>query len=99
GSAPATPDDRIVSAGVRRHRDPVAGIELPVTVAEQPPRLARRCDARDHSAAVAAIMLVMDRTDVGIRCGKPIGDLAGAIAAPVIDYDYFVIACDARQDR
>ena len=60
-------------------------VELQVGVGEEDPFQARRGDARAHRGAVAAVDVVHEHAHARVGRGAGLGQLAGGVAAAVVD--------------
>ena len=74
--------------------------ELAIAVGEADERVARGSQPGTDGGPVAQVARVMDDPhDVGVRCGEPVGDGPGPVAAAVVDADDLEPVGQRRQRR
>jgi hypothetical protein len=80
-----------VRAGQGKQAVEVVDVELPVAVHVEDVRLARRLESRAQRGAVAPVLRMVPRPQAGKPGGETVQDLAGPIAAAVVDDDDLVV--------
>ena len=68
----------------------LAHVELQVGVGEEDPLQARRREARAHRGAVAAVDVMGEDAHARVGGGAGLGQLAGVVAAAVVDDEHLV---------
>ncbi len=84
---PAIRDDGIRSLQLGEEHHQIGRVELPITIREEDERLGSRADPRPHRPAITMRALVVHGANGVETSGQRVGDLAGAVAGPVIHDD------------